>query len=406
MTKEEYSSAVDNVIYLASCALNGAAPETAKIRLMDLDDLYKAADRHLLTGIVAYALERAGVRDDRFAQALAKAIRKELILQADMEMLFERLETAGIWYMPLKGAVLSGLYPATGMRQMADRDILFDDSRAEDVKEIMKGLGFSVENFGAGSHDVYYKEPVSNFEMHRQLFGSVHEPVVYKYYKCIKTRLIKDEGNRFGYHLSPEDTYIYMIAHEHKHYSGGGTGLRSLLDIYVYCRKLGAEMDWEYIAAETAKLGMADFEQRNRRLAEHLLAPAGSEGLAHADSDRASLSSADSNLASLSNADGERTELSDADREMLRYIAGSGTYGNLYNSVQNKVSGLGGGATGKARYFLQRIFLPMDVVKSGFPFVYKHKILLPLLPVFRIGRGLLFRRARVLNEIKAIRKSH
>ena len=33
-----------------------------------------------------------------------------------------------------------------------------------------------------------------------------------------------------------------MIVHEYKHYSGGGTGLRSLLDTYVYLRKVPLDM--------------------------------------------------------------------------------------------------------------------------------------------------------------------
>ena len=54
--------------------------------------------------------------------------------------------------------------------------------------------------------------------------------------------------------------YLYVTVHEYKHYAGGGTGLRSLLDAYVSLRRHGDGMDMAYIAAEAEKLGIAEFD--------------------------------------------------------------------------------------------------------------------------------------------------
>ena len=115
-----------NVIYLCSCAVNGTIPDTDRVRNMDLEALYMVANWHLLTAITAYALESAGVHDHAFSQAKAKAIRKVGLMDVEMLALMEKMEQAGIWYMPLKGSVLKDDYPKFGMRQMSDRDILFD----------------------------------------------------------------------------------------------------------------------------------------------------------------------------------------------------------------------------------------------------------------------------------------
>ena len=45
-----------------------------------------------------------------------------------------------------------------------------------------------------------------------------------EYYQDVKSHLILDEGSRYGYHFSDEDFYLYMLAHEYKHFSGSGTG--------------------------------------------------------------------------------------------------------------------------------------------------------------------------------------
>lgn len=46
---------------------------------------------------------------------------------------------------------------------------------------------------------------------------------------------------------------IYMIAHEYKHFSKGGTGLRSLLDTYVFLRHCDETLDKEYVESELKK---------------------------------------------------------------------------------------------------------------------------------------------------------
>ena len=171
-----YRAAIFDVVYLAAFAVNETVPDAARVKEMDLELLYKAADRHLLTGITAMALESAGVKERAFTQALGKAVRKVTVFDVERAAILEKLEEAVIWHMPLKGSVLKSLYPRTGMRQMADNDILCDPSRMSDVRSIMESLGFTTDSsYGRSIHDHYYKPPVCNFEMHRALFGSGHD---------------------------------------------------------------------------------------------------------------------------------------------------------------------------------------------------------------------------------------
>ena len=373
MTSEEYRSASLDVVYLAACAVNGQVPDAARVRQMDLENLYKAADRHLLTGITAMALESAGVKDAAFTQAKGKAIRKVAAFDVERAAVLERLENAGIWYMPLKGSVLKDLYPRIGMRQMADNDILFDDARTPEVRAIMEDLGFSTdESFGRSVHDHYFKAPVCNFEMHRALFGKSHDERLSAYYQDVKPRLIQNEGSTCGYQFSDEDFYVYMLAHEYKHYTGSGTGLRSVLDTYVYLTQKSSTLDWTYLAEELHKLGIADFEAQNRSLAMHLF---GGEALTAPDQD------------------------------MLDYILSSGTYGTVQNRVKNQVRSYGGGPVGKLRYACSRIVLPMDTVRSAFPQFANHPILLPFLPGYRLYRSLAERRGNVGAELRTLTNS-
>ena len=368
MIENVYRTGAEDVIYLAACMVNGDEPDPERVAGMDLEQLYKTANRHLLTCIVGYALEAADVHDFVFIQAKSKAIRKIVLFDTERSAVLSELEKAGIWYMPLKGSVLKEYYPQIGMRQMSDNDILYDASR-EDLKIIMEGIGFTIEEkYGVGIHDHYFKPPVCNFEMHRKLFGPAHDRRLREYYQDVKVRLLKDEDNRYGYHFSPEDFYIYMIAHEYKHFYGAGTGLRSLLDTYVYLRRNSEILDWIYIKGELEKLGIADFESQNRNLALKLFG------------------------------DKMFTE----DDEMLDYFISSGTYGKLEHRIWNKVDKFGGGIRGKGKYLLSRIFPPIESVEKAYPFFYRHKILLPFLIIIRIAGGLTVRRRKLWSELRAL----
>lgn len=373
MTDEEYRSAAIDVVYLAACAVDGVRPDPARVARMDLTALYQTADRHLLTGITAMALESAGVRDEAFLQAKGKAVRKVAAFDLERAAVLAELEKAGIWYMPLKGCILKDCYPKLGMRQMADNDILCDASRSGDIRRIMEALGFETERYAQDKYnDQYKKRPVCFFEMHRALFPAGVGDAIYRYYLNIRSKMLKDEDNGCGYHLSPEDFYVYITAHEYKHYSKRGTGLRSLLDIYVFLRSKGGTLDRTYIAKELDQLGLGEFEERNRGLAMHLFG-------------------------------GEK--LSAEEEEMLDYILSSGTYGTIGNQVSNSIRKKGNGVSGKLRYSLSRVFLPMDLVRTAFPLFARYPVLLPFLPAYRLFRGLKGGRGRLLRaELKALAK--
>ncbi len=370
MNRAEYKNAIMDVAYLCACAVNGQIPDAVRVSGMNIGHLYSAADRNLLTGITAIALESAGVKDPAFTQAKGKAIRKVAAFDLEREAILDAFEKAGIWYLPLKGAVLKDLYPLIGMRQMADNDILCDASRTADVRAIMESHGFETDKaYGHGAHDSFFKPPVYNFEMHRTLFSANHDKKIRSYYENVKERLKCVDGKKFERRFSDEDFYVYLIAHEHKHYSGGGTGLRSLLDTYVYILNKGKTLDWDYISGEIEKLGITDFESKNRSLALHLFCG---------------------------------DALSCEDQSMLDYVISSGTYGTVANRVNNGIAKNGDGVLGKVRYVLGRIFLPLDVVRSSFPLFIKYPVLLPFLPFYRAIRGVTTRRNVMKAELKTI----
>jgi hypothetical protein len=214
-----------------------------------------------------------------------------------------------------------------------------------------------------GVHDHYTKPPTLSFEIHRALFNLSHGEKFDSYYRDVKSRLVPEEGKRFGYHFSDEDFYLYMLTHEYKHFSGNGTGLRSLLDTYVYLKAKEASMDWNYLAGELEKLGLTEFEKENRSLSMKLF-------------------------------NGE--PLTEAEEKMLGIVKDSGTYGNETVRAKNAIE-----KRGRAGYLLARTFLPLHEMRSLYPWLDKAPFLLPLSWVLRIGKALIVKPKKVLFQLTA-----
>lgn len=276
--------------------------------------------------------------------------------------------------MPLKGLVLKDFYPDFAMREMADIDVLIDSSRADDVRKIMEKLEFQVKSFGMKNDDDYVKPPISNFEMHRELFYDKEDKELFSYYKNAKRDLlIKDSDNSFGYHLKAEDFYVYMIAHEYKHYNLGGTGLRSLIDTYVFLNS--HHLDMNYVDEECAKIGIDIFEKENRSLSINLFS-----GI----------------------------NLTEEDLHMLDYILSSGVYGTFDHHIENSISKSGK----KINYIIQRIIGP---IKKDDPYgkqfriryekFFKFPVLLPFLPIYRFYNLLKNNPKRIKREFAAMSKT-
>ena len=229
-----------DLLYLASCGVNRQKPSVSCVKYYKEDSealasLYRFSKKHLLESLIGMTLQKSGLALPQNWQInIANAIRKVLLFDAERSRILSFMEQNGIWYLTLKGIILKEYYPSVGMRQMCDNDILYDETQSEKLQSYMVSLGYTSLYENYGNVEVYEKIPVYNFEMHRSLYGVSDKNTWEEYYRTVKERLILNENSMFGYHMTDEDFYIYIMCHAYKHYIGGGTGIRSLLDFYVY----------------------------------------------------------------------------------------------------------------------------------------------------------------------------
>lgn len=356
-----------DILYLVGCALHQTKPN---VEGMDYEKISKTAISHTISSMVCMALESAGIKVDVLMDQKNKAIRKVMLLDSEREKIFHLFEKSGIWYLSLKGVILKEMYPVYGMRQMADNDILFDSTYRKEVKDIFLSLGYEIESYNQENHDVYLKAPIFNYEMHVSLFDKTI-PGFLEYYTQIEKKYA-DQG--LTRHMDVNDAYVYIIAHAYKHFIFSGTGIRTLIDIYVYNES--CSLDTNYVQEQCKILGIQDYEKQAREMAYKLF-----------DVPTNDFSS-----------------LTQEELEYINYYFTSGTYGTAKQRMQNEIHKyeLEGSKHAKAKYVFRRLVPEANWFKKNYKFLDSYPIFIPFYGAFRIITKFFMSWKKWTNEIKNI----
>ena len=384
MMRPDIPREVVDLLYLCGKALRCEPAEPERVCAMDLACVHRLASSQSLSALAWYGLEpvasQAGL-DEALAGTWRnerdQAVRRQMLFDAERTQVLAWLEQQGIWYVPLKGAVLAGWYPRLGMRELSDNDILFDPSRREDVASFFVGRGYrrNAENHGSTHDDTYTKRPIYNYEMHLCLFSDYDSPSFARYYEGIEGRLLPEDGSPYGRRLSSEDFLLFQVAHAHKHFQLGGTGVRVLCDLSVLLSRSGADLDWDYVHEELEKLGVASFGLSLERLVSRVFEE-----------------------------DFDPSLLSDEDAGTLRELTSYGTFGTVSHQTELTLDRRAERGESIGGYVLGRIVPDDDWWSVSFPYAHDHRwARIPML-LYRYVRALAQpeRRARIAEELGVI----
>jgi hypothetical protein len=156
----------------------------------DWEGMLAEADREGVLGLVAWGLREIGWRlpepaDGWVRQRILGVAMQQLQARATLKAVTEALEHAGIRSVPFKGPMLAETYyPPGALRPCGDLDILIDPSNRERAEEVLRGLGYMVEEpskwgrFERFRHEVQAKMPGAfGLELHQNVNASLGVPV-------------------------------------------------------------------------------------------------------------------------------------------------------------------------------------------------------------------------------------
>ena len=206
--------------------------------------------------------------------------------------------------------------------------------------------------------------------MHVSLFDK-SIPRFLEYYTQLEKKYADQGLNR---HMDVNDAYVYIIAHAYKHFIFSGTGIRTLIDIYVYNES--CSLDINYINEQCKILGIQDYEKEVREMAYKLF-------------------------------DVPNNDFSSLTKEELEYVEyyfTSGTYGTAKQRMKNEIHKfeLEGSKHAKAKYVFRRLFPTVSWFKNHSKLLETYPILIPFYAVFRIITKIFTSWRKWTSEIKNI----
>jgi len=347
-------------------------PEATKETPIVLQDVFSLFKFHSLEPFLYYANKNKLLictkeEELKLEKLYQTAVFKTATQEEELKLIKQTLSNHDVAFLPIKGPWVRKFYPSPELRTMADLDILIPKKQLKEVKKMMNSIGYTNTHEG-GNHDVYHKKPFMNVEMHRNMIDESY--VLSKYYHNIWDKVIKlEETSECS--LTNEDHYLFIIAHSAKHFGVGGTGVRSVLDVY-FCLQHLNDLNQDYLSQELSKLNLTEYEKRLKHLA-------------------------------LGWFDGK--PLSEEDCLMGDYLLKSGVYGTTSHAVASELLSTDSVKSltyKKWKYLWIRAFPSFQFMKRRYPSLRVLFLLLPFYYLYRLFSGLIT--GKVTAQTKKIKQ--
>jgi len=358
------------IISLLRSVLNGTTPEEFSDDI-DWSRFITVASENYVSNMLCYAVDKLENKPpkavcDFLFQAHTKALLRDATQQAETENIIRLFSDSAIRCLPLKGYSLKKYYPSSDMRYMSDLDIFIDAENVEKARCILENLGYTFE-FCGKVHDNYIKKPIMHIEVHKFLMDD-DMPDIAEYYNVADgfSKGYRVSDSSLEYALSDEEFYIYMISHSAKHYLTFGTGIFSVMDIYIFLNKMGDGLNYSYIDTQLKKVRLTSLNKK---------------------------------LVSLANVWFGNGKSDKTIEQMSNYIITSGSYGKFENEVLHKFLNSCNSKkslfSNKVRYFFFMIFPNVEYMSGKYPKVKNKPYLLPFYWVKRWFSSIFFNRESI-----------
>ena len=359
---------------LMKAAIHAESPADPELSAADWTALFRLADLHKLLPLIADAasglpsLRRAAaapdtpldwkaVRSAVFSQVLRQAVQENEFLDLILSLRDESLEP-----LVLKGPICRALYPKPLLRPSVDDDLLIPADRAADYHRALlaRNLPCDIPDADPEQMDeLSYHRPDSPLyiELHKTLFDS-ESPVFGPFNRFFSETASHPVSAQIQdvtlCTAPPTDHLLFLLLHAYKHLLHGGFGLRIVSDLCLFSRAHAAEIDFPRILEICRSLRCDRFAAAVWRIGDRYLGIPAPEAVP-IEVDEAPL------LADVLDAGnlGEDINRHHSSNIVLKTVAaeknGSGKHGGLRSAV----------------------FLPASRLERRYPFLKKHRWLLP-----------------------------
>ncbi len=263
-------------LHIAKTAVSGGDFSSEKV---DWPAIFTLANQQKLLPILFEAVRKIPAAEENatlFAvtkQQVIGQVLNQTVRTTEFADLYQKLRSAGLHPVVVKGQLCSRLYPLKDYRISADDDIYITDAEFMSCHDQLLANGLTTDTPAdelATADEVSYTKSGSPLyiELHRHLFDSSEDA--------------HDELNHFFADITPveidgflamppHEHLLYLILHAYKHFVRSGIGLRQFYDIGMWAREYHEQIDWQRLHDQCTDVHAATFATAAFRIArEHL----------------------------------------------------------------------------------------------------------------------------------------
>ena len=263
-------------LHIAKAAISGGDLPAEKV---DWPTIFTLANQQKLLPILFEVVRKTHAAEENAAlfavtkQQVIGQVLNQTVRSAEFAELYQKLRSAGLHPIVVKGQLCSRLYPLKDHRISADDDLYIPDAEFMNCHEqLLKNdltTDTSADELATADEVTYTKKGSPLYiELHRHLFDSSEDA--------------HDELNHFfaditpveidGFlAMSPHEHLLYLILHAYKHFVRSGIGLRQFCDIGLWAREYHDEIDWQRLNDQCASVHAATFAAAAFRIAKDYL---------------------------------------------------------------------------------------------------------------------------------------
>jgi hypothetical protein len=344
--------------------------------------LFRLAEIHKLLPLVFETVRAvpALAAEQNLLSALKQKVRRQVIAQTlrtgEFLELNDRLQQAGVRPLVVKGIVCRSLYPQPDHRPSGDEDVLILPSQFETCHQVLTDFGMAaaepMEQLKEAYEVPYRKEGNPLYiELHKYLFPPRSDAYgdMNRFFEDADRRAVAVQiQGRLIYTLDYTDHLFYLICHALKHFLHSGFGIRQVCDIVLYANAWGSRVDWLRILENCRAIRAEKFAAAIFRI--------GSNHLVF-DPEKAAWPEAWRRI--------ETDEI-----PMLLDLLAGGLYGDSTMSRKHSsnitLNAMAAQKTGKKAKsgLISSVFPPANKLEGRYPYLKKHRYLLPAAWVSRI----------------------
>lgn len=320
-----------------------------------------------------------------------QTVMTQAVKTVDLLKLLQHMRKKGLRLLVVKGIICRELYPKPDHRYSGDEDVLCGEENFPRTHEAMLSFGMIPPESKLESYEVPYGKADSPLyiELHKTLFAQ-NSDVFNDYNRFFEDAFsraieVKIRGMKIST-LCHTDHMLYLIIHAYKHFLYSGFGIRQLCDIAMFANAYGSQVDWDYVYDCCRSIRAAKFAVALFRI--------GAEYLVFSPETACQTP--------------VWTKETPDIWPLLEDILCGGIYGsadrNRVHSSNMTLNAVAANRKGKrsGKNILRTVFPPVSAIEGRFPYLQRHKYLLPVAWSCRIlgfVKESLFRRETAPSDV-------